>query len=243
VNHYLYALTKAAEYKISVDAHEAIHPTGLARTYPNLIANESARGTEFEAFEGNNPNHTVILPFTRLMGGPMDYTPGIFQTRISTFNPKNTNFVHTTLARQLALYVLMYSPLQMAADLVENYNQHLDAFKFIEDVPVDFDDTHVLEAEPGEYITTARKAKGKDNWFVGSGCDEKGRTVNITLSFLDPGKTYNATIYADAKNAHYESNPQAYTINSMKVTSTTKISQYCAPGGGFAMSIFDSAGK
>jgi hypothetical protein len=131
----------------------------------------------------------------------------------------------------------------MAADLVENYNQHLDAFKFIEDVPVDFDDTHVLEAEPGEYITTARKAKGKDNWFVGSGCDEKGRTVNITLSFLAPGKTYNATIYADAKNAHYESNPQAYTINSMKVTSTTKISQYCAPGGGFAMSIFDSAGK
>ncbi|HET9695926.1 MAG TPA: glycoside hydrolase family 97 protein [Terriglobales bacterium] len=243
VNHYLYALTKAAEYKISVDAHEAIHPTGLARTYPNLIANESARGTEFEAFEGNNPNHTVILPFTRLMGGPMDYTPGIFQTRISTFNPKNTNFVHTTLARQLALYVLMYSPLQMAADLVENYNQHLDAFKFIEDVPVDFDDTHVLEAEPGEYITTARKAKGKDNWFVGSGCDEKGRTVNITLSFLAPGKTYNATIYADAKNAHYESNPQAYTINSMKVTNTTKISQYCAPGGGFAMSIFDSAGK
>ncbi len=243
VNHYLYAITKAADYKISVNAHEAIHPTGLARTYPNLIANESARGTEFEAFEGNNPNHTLILPFTRLIGGPMDYTPGIFQTRISTFNPKNKNFVHTTLARQLALYVLMYSPLQMAADLVENYNQHLDAFKFIEDVPVDWDDTKVLEAEPGEYLTIARKAKNKGNWFVGSGCDENGRTSRISLSFLDPGKTYAATIYADAKDAHYEKNPQAYTINKMNVTSKSEINQYCAPGGGYAVSIVEAAAR
>jgi len=240
VNHYLYAITEAANYKIMVNAHEAIHPTGLSRTYPNLIANESARGTEFEAFEGNNPNHTIVLPFTRFIGGPMDYTPGIFQTRISTFNPKNKNFVHTTLARQLALYVLLYSPLQMAADLIENYNQHLDAFKFIEDVAVDWDDTKVLEAEPGEYLTTARKAKGTNNWFIGSGCDENGRTSNITFSFLDPGKKYVATIYADAKDAHYETNPQAYTINKMNVTSSSKLSQYCAPGGGYAISIMEA---
>jgi glucan 1,4-alpha-glucosidase len=240
VNHYLYCVTKAADYHISVNAHEAIHPTGLARTYPNLIANESARGTEFEAFEGNNPDHTTILPFTRLMGGPMDYTPGIFQTRISVFNPKNKNFVHTTLARQLALYVVMYSPLQMAADLPENYNQHLDAFQFIEDVPVDWDDTKVLEAEPGDYITTARKAKGKGNWFIGSACDENGRTSKISLSFLDPGKTYVATVYADAKDAHYEKNPQAYTINKMNVTNQSTLTQNCAPGGGYAVSVVES---
>jgi hypothetical protein len=239
VNHYLYCMTKAADYHIMVNAHEAIHPTGLARTYPNLIANESARGTEFEAFDGNNPDHTTILPFTRLMGGPMDYTPGIFQTRISTFNPKNKNFVHTTLARQLALYVVMYSPLQMAADFPENYNQHLDAFKFIEDVPVDWDDTKVLEAEPGDYITTARKQKGKSSWFVGSACDENGRTSRIRLSFLDPGKSYTATIYADAKNAHYEKNPQAYTINTINVSNQSEITQYCAPGGGYAISIVE----
>jgi len=240
VNHYLYAITKAADYHISVDAHEAVHPTGLARTYPNLIANESARGTEFEAFEGNHPDHTTILPFTRLIGGPMDYTPGIFQTRISTFNPKNLNFVHTTLARQLALYVVMYSPLQMAADFPENYNKHLDAFKFIEDVPVDWDDTHVLEAEPGDYLTIARKSKGKSSWFIGSACDENGRTSEISLDFLDPGKTYAATIYADAKDAHYEKNPQAYTINQVNVTSASKLRQYCAPGGGYAVSVVES---
>jgi len=240
VNHYLYAITKAAEYHIMVNAHEAVRPTGLSRTYPNLIANEAARGTEFEAFGGNNPDHTTILPFTRLIGGPMDYTPGIFQTRISTFNPKNKSFVHTTLARQLALYVVMYSPLQMAADFPENYNQHLDAFKFIEDVPIDWDDTHVLEAEPGDYVTIARKAKGKNNWFIGSACDENGRNSEISLSFLDPGKTYAATIYADAKDAHYEKNPQAYTINKLDVTNQSKITQYCAPGGGYAVSIVDS---
>jgi hypothetical protein len=240
VNHYLYAITKAAEYHIMVNAHEAVRPTGLSRTYPNLIANEAARGTEFEAFGGNNPDHTTILPFTRLIGGPMDYTPGIFQTRISTFNPKNKSFVHTTLARQLALYVIMYSPLQMAADFPENYNQHLDAFKFIEDVPIDWDDTHVLEAEPGDYVTIARKAKGKNNWFIGSACDENGRNSEISLSFLDPGKTYAATIYADAKDAHYEKNPQAYTINKLDVTNQSKITQYCAPGGGYAVSIVDS---
>jgi glucan 1,4-alpha-glucosidase len=240
VNHYLYAIRKAADYHIMVNAHEAVRPTGLSRTYPNLIANEAARGTEFEAFEGNNPDHTTILPFTRLIGGPMDYTPGIFQTRINTFNPKNNNFVHTTLARQLALYVIMYSPLQMAADLIENYNQHLDAFQFIKDVAVDWDDTRVLEAEPGDYITTARKAKGKSSWFIGSGCDENGRTSQISLSFLDPGKTYVATIYADAKDAHYEKNPQAYTINKVNVTNASKLTQYCAPGGGYAVSVVEA---
>jgi len=239
VNHYLYAITKAADYHIMVNAHEAIHPTGLARTYPNLIGNESARGTEFEAFEGNNPDHTLILPFTRLIGGPMDYTPGIFQTRISTFNPKNKNFVHTTLTRQLALYVLMYSPLQMAADFPEHYNQHLDAFQFIEDVPLAWDDSKVLEAEPGDYLTIARKQKDKSSWFIGSGCDENGRTSEITLNFLDPGKTYTATLYADAKDAHYEKNPQAYTITKIDVTNTSKLSEYCAPGGGYAVSIVE----
>jgi glucan 1,4-alpha-glucosidase len=240
VNHYLYAITKAADYHIMVNAHEAVRPTGLARTYPNLIGNEAARGTEFEAFGGNNPDHTTILPFTRLIGGPMDYTPGIFQMRVSAYNPKNTSFVHSTLARQLALYVTMYSPLQMAADLPETYNKYLDAFKFIEDVPVAWDDTHVLEAEPGDYVTIARKAKNKSSWFIGSSCDENGRTSQISLNFLEPGKTYVATIYADAKDAHYEKNPQAYTINKINVTSKSRITQYCAPGGGYAISVVDS---
>jgi hypothetical protein len=236
-NHYLYAITEAAKYKIMVNAHEAVRPTGLARTYPNLIGNEAARGTEYESFGGNNADHTTILPFTRLIGGPMDYTPGIFQTKISAYNPENKSFVHSTLARQLALYVTMYSPLQMAADLPETYNKHLDAFQFIEDVAVDWDDSKVLEAEPGDYITIARKAKGKSNWFVGSTCDENGRTSTINLSFLDPGKTYVATIYADAKDAHYEKNPQAYAIRKVNVTSKTKLTQYCAPGGGYAISL------
>ena len=240
VNHYLYAITKAADYHIMVNAHEAVRPTGLARTYPNLIGNEAARGTEYEAFGGNNPDHTTILPFTRLIGGPMDYTPGIFQMRVSAYNPKNTSFVHSTLARQLALYVTMYSPLQMAADFPETYNKYLDAFKFIEDVPVDWEDTHVLEAEPGDYVTIARKAKNKSSWFIGSSCDENGRTSQISLNFLDPGKTYVATIYADAKDAHYEKNPQAYTINKVNVTSKSRITQYCAPGGGYAISVVES---
>jgi hypothetical protein len=236
-NHYLYAITEAAKYKIMVNAHEAVRPTGLARTYPNLIGNEAARGTEYESFGGNNADHTTILPFTRLIGGPMDYTPGIFQTKISAYNPENKSFVHSTLARQLALYVTMYSPLQMAADLPETYNKHLDAFQFIEDVAVDWDDSKVLEAEPGDYITIARKAKGKSSWFVGSTCDENGRTSAINLSFLAPGKTYVATIYADGKGAHYEKNPQAYAIRKVNVTSKTKLTQYCAPGGGYAISL------
>lgn len=242
-NHYLYAITEAARHHIMVNAHEAVRPTGLARTYPNLIGNEAARGTEYEAFGGNNPDHTTILPFTRLIGGPMDYTPGIFQTRISAYNPQNTSFVHSTLARQLALYVTMYSPLQMADDLPETYNQHLDAFQFIEDVAVDWDDTKVLEAEPGDYITIARKAKGKSSWFVGSTCDEQGRTSTIDLGFLDPGTTYVATIYADARNAHYEKNPQAYAIRKLSVTRKTRLTQYCAPGGGYAISLVAAAGR
>lgn len=238
-NHYLYAITEAARHRISVNAHEAVRPTGLARTYPNLIGNEAARGTEYESFGGNNADHTTILPFTRLVGGPMDYTPGIFQTRISAYNPKNNSFVHSTLARQLALYVTMYSPLQMAADLPETYNKFLDAFQFIEDVPVDWDDTRILEAEPGDYITIARLQKGGSNWFVGSTCDEQGRTSSINFSFLQPGKKYEATIYADGKGAHYETNPQAYAIRKITVTSKSKLKQYCAPGGGYAISVVE----
>ncbi|SNC76725.1 Glycosyl-hydrolase 97 C-terminal, oligomerisation [Hymenobacter gelipurpurascens] len=239
-NHYQYVLEKAAEHKIMVNGHEAVRPTGLARTFPNLIGNEAARGTEYESFGGNNADHTTILPFTRLIGGPMDYTPGIFQTKVSAYNPSNNSFVHSTLVRQLALYVTMYSPLQMAADLPETYNKHLDAFQFIKDVAVDWDDSKVLEAEPGDYITIARKAKGKSNWFVGSTCDEQGRTSKINFSFLDPGKKYTATIYADGKNAHYEKNPQAYAIRKMTVTNKTKLSQLCAPGGGYAISIMEA---
>jgi hypothetical protein len=237
VNHYLHAITKAAEYKIMVNAHEAIRPTGLSRTYPNLIGNESARGTEFESFGGNNPDHTTILPFTRLMGGPMDYTPGIFQTQIKEFNPDNTSFVHTTLAKQLALYVTMYSPLQMAADLPENYNKHLDAFQFIKDVAIDWDESYILEAEPGDYITIARKAKGKNEWFVGGITDENKRTSTVDFSFLPKGKTFEAIVYGDAKNADYINNPQAYEIKKIKVTSKTKLKQNLATSGGFAISV------
>ena len=237
VNHYLYAITKAAEYKIMVNAHEAVRPTGLSRTYPNLIGNEAARGTEFESFGGNNPDHTTILPFTRLMGGPMDYTPGIFQTQIKEFNPDNTSFVHTTLAKQLALYVTMYSPLQMAADFPENYNKHLDAFQFIKDVAIDWDESYILEAEPGDYITIARKAKGKNEWFVGGITDENKRTATVDFSFLPKGKTFEAIIYADAKDADYIKNPQAYEIKKIKVTSKTKLKQNLATSGGFAISV------
>ncbi|MFA6335141.1 MAG: glycoside hydrolase family 97 protein [Bacteroidales bacterium] len=239
VNHYMYAIKKAADYKIMVNAHEAVRPTGLCRTYPNLIGNESARGTEYEAFGGSNPDHTTILPFTRLMGGPMDYTPGIFETKISKVNPKNNSFAHTTLARQLALYVTMYSPLQMVADLPENYNHFLDAFQFIKDVAIDWDDTKVIEAEPGDYITIARKAKGTGNWFIGNTSDENGHKSKFKLSFLDAGKKYQATIYADAKDAHFEKNPQAYTIQKIEVTNNTEINLKAAPGGGFAISIIE----
>lgn len=236
-NHYLYAITKAADYKIMVNAHEAVRPTGLSRTYPNLIGNEAARGTEYEAFGGNNADHTTILPFTRLMGGPMDYTPGIFQTKVSAYNPENNSFVHTTLVKQLALYVTMYSPLQMAADLPETYNKHLDAFQFIKDVAIDWDQTNILEAEPGDFITIARKAKGKDEWFVGGITDENARVGNVNFDFLPKGKTYEATIYADGKDADYEKNPQAYEIKKIKVTSKTKLKQQMACGGGFAISV------
>ena len=243
VNHYNHAITNAAGYKIMVNAHEAVHPTGLSRTYPNLIANEAARGTEYEAFGGSNPDHTTILPFTRLMGGPMDYTPGIFETRVSKINPDNHSFVHSTLVRQLGLYVTMYSPLQMAADLPENYNRFLDAFQFIKDVAIDWDDTKVLEAEPGDYITTARKAKGTNNWFIGNTSDENGHQSNIKLSFLAAGKKYNAIIYADAADAHYETNPQAYTIKKMVVTNKSVLSLKAGPGGGFAVSIIEVTRK
>lgn len=239
VNHYQYAVEKAAEYKIMVNAHEAVRPTGLCRTYPNLIGNESARGTEYESFGGNTPDHTTILPFTRLIGGPMDYTPGIFETRISKLNPDNNSYVRSTLARQLALYVTMYSPLQMAADLPEHYNQFLDAFQFIKDVAIDWQDTKVLEAEPGDYITIARKDKSSNNWFVGCTVDENGYQSNISFQFLDPGKKYIATVYADAKGAHYEKNPQAYQINKYVVTSKSKLKQACAPGGGYAISLIE----
>jgi len=237
VNHYLYAVTEAAKYKIMVNAHEAVRPTGLARTYPNLIGNEAARGTEYESFGGNNPDHTTILPFTRLMGGPMDYTPGIFQTRINAYNPENNSYVHTTLVKQLALYVTMYSPLQMAADLPETYNKFMDAFQFIKDVAVDWDATYVLEAEPGDYITMARKAKGKDEWYVGAITDENARTATINFDFLPKGKTFTATIYADGADASFDKNPQSYAIRTIKVTSKTKLTQKLAPGGGTAISI------
>lgn len=242
VNHYQYALEKAVDYKIMVNAHEAVRPTGVCRTYPNLIGNESARGTEYQAFGGSKPNHVTILPFTRLIGGPMDYTPGIFQMDVSKINPDNHSHVNSTLANQLALYVTMYSPLQMAADLIENYKQHLDAFQFIKDVAIDWDESNILEAEPGEYITIARKAKGSNNWFIGSVCDEKGRTSTITFDYLDPAKTYIATIYSDAKDAHYKTNPQAYTIRKVVISNKSKLSQFCAPAGGYAISIVE-AGK
>jgi len=237
VNHYLYAIKKAADYKIMVNAHEAVRPTGLSRTYPNLIGNEAARGTEYEAFGGNNADHTTILPFTRLIGGPMDYTPGIFETRVSAYNPQNNSFVHTTLAHQLALYVTLYSPLQMAGDLIETYNKHMDAFQFIKDVAVDWDDTYIIEAEPGDYISIARKAKNKQEWFVGSISDENARTAKITFEYLPKGKTYEAIIYADGKDASYDKNPKSYAIRKMKVTARTVLKQAVAPGGGFAISI------
>jgi len=241
VNHYLYAVKKAADYKIMVNAHEAVRPTGLCRTYPNLIGNESARGTEYEAFGGNNADHTTILPFTRLMGGPMDYTPGIFVTQVNKINPDNNSFVHSTLARQLALYVTMYSPLQMAADLPEHYNQYLDAFQFIKDVAIDWDESKYLEAEPGDYITVARKAKGSNNWFVGNTSDENGHASKLAMNFLDADKKYIATIYSDAKDAHYETNPQAYTIRKGIVTSKTILQLKAAPGGGYAISIMEAS--
>ena len=241
VNHYQYALEKAAEFKIMVNAHEAVRPTGIGRTYPNLIGNESARGTEYQAFGGSKPNHVTVLPFTRLIGGPMDYTPGIFEMDISKINPQNNSWVNSTLANQLALYVTMYSPLQMAADLPENYDRFPDAFQFIKDVALDWDESRYLEAEPGYYLTIARKEKGASNWFVGNVNGTSERVSNINFDFLDAGKTYIATIYSDAKDAHYRNNPQAYNIRKVAVTSKSKLSQLSAPGGGYAISIKEAS--
>lgn len=237
VNHYQYAVEKAAEYEVMVNAHEAVRPTGVARTWPNLIANESARGTEFQAFGGSKPFHVTVLPFTRLIGGPMDYTPGIFEMDISKVNPHNNSWVNSTLVNQLALYVTMYSPLQMAADLPENYERFPDAFQFIKDVAIDWDETFVLEAEPGDYLTIARKAKGKNEWFIGGVTDENARTSKISFDFLPKGKEYVATIYADGKDASYDKNPQSYIIKKVVVNSRSKLKQNLAPGGGVAISI------
>lgn len=239
-NHYLYAVKKAADYKICVNGHEAVRPTGLCRTYPNLIGNESARGTEYEAFGGSKPFHTTLLPFNRLIGGPMDYTPGIFDTKLDFMGDLPHGQVRTTLAKQLALYVTLYSPLQMAADLVENYEKHMDAFQFIKDVAVDWDDSEYIEAEPGDYITVARKAKGTDNWFVGGITDENARTAGFTLDFLTPGKQYVAILYADGKDADYKENPTSYQIKKGIVTNKTKISVWEARSGGFALSLIEA---
>lgn len=237
-NHYLYAVKKAADYKIMVNAHEATRPTGLCRTYPNLIGNESARGTEYEAFGGNEVNHTTILPFTRCIGGPMDYTPGIFVMDVSKMNPESTSRVRSTLARQLALYVTLYSPLQMAADVIEHYEARPDAFQFIKDVAVDWEKSLYLEAEPGEYVVTARKAKGKDAWYIGCTAGDNGHKTSIALDFLTPGKTYTATIYADAKGTAWNKNPESYVIKKMKVNNKTVLKNLVAGvGGGFAISI------
>ncbi|MDD6111259.1 MAG: glycoside hydrolase family 97 catalytic domain-containing protein, partial [Prevotellaceae bacterium] len=235
-NHYMYVLKEAAKHRIMVNGHEAVRPTGLCRTYPNLVGNESARGTEYEAFGGSAPSHTVILPFTRLQGGPMDYTPGILETQLKTWSD-NPNYVHTTLVGQLALYLTMYSPLQMAADLPENYAKYDDAFQFIRDVPCDWSDSRYLEAEPARYITVARKDKKSDNWFIGGKTNETARTAIVKLDFLDKGRKYEATFYTDAKDAHYEKNPKAYTIykKTVKQGQTLKINE--APGGGFAISL------
>ncbi|MCF0198216.1 MAG: glycoside hydrolase family 97 protein [Bacteroidaceae bacterium] len=234
--HYLRAIKKAADHHIMVNAHEASRPTGLCRTYPNWVGNESARGTEYEAFGGSAPYHTVILPFTRLIGGPMDYTPGILETQLSTWCD-NDSWVHTTLVGQLALYVTMYSPLQMAADLPEHYERYNDAFQFIRDVAADWDDSRYLEAEPAQYVTVARKAKTTDNWFVGGKCDQQGHTTKLTLDFLDQGRKYECTLYQDAKDAHYEHNPKAYVISKKVVKQGDKFTIKQAPGGGFALSL------
>ena len=236
-NHYLYAITKAADHHIMVDAHEAVRPTGLCRTYPNLIGNESARGQEYQAFGGSRPSHTTILQFTRLNGGPMDYTPGIFEMDIKKFSPSNTSWVNSTITNQLSLYVTMSSPLQMVADRPQVYAKFMDAFQFIKDVALDWDKSWYLEAEPYEYITVARKTKGKDEWFVGSTNGEAARTSDVTLNFLPAGQKFVATIYRDGKTAHYRNNPQSYEIETKTVTSKTRLKIHEAEGGGYAITI------
>jgi len=237
VNHYQYCIEQAAKHHIMVNGHEAVHPTGLCRTWPNLIGNESARGTEYQAFGGTQPGHTAILPFTRLQGGPMDYTPGIFEMNISTFAPDNDSKCLSTICGQLALYVTMYSPLQMAADLPENYARFMDAFQFIKDVAIDWDRSIYLEAEPMEYITIARKAKGSNDWYVGSVTGMRAHDTTLKLDFLDKDKQYEATIYADGKKADYKTNPQAYTITKKKVNAKSTLKLHSVAGGGFAISI------
>ena len=237
INHYLYAVTEAARHHIMVNAHEAVRPTGLCRTYPNLVGNESARGTEYQAFGGTPPSHVTVLPFTRLNGGPMDFTPGIFVMDLaSATGGRNTSWVNATIANQLGLYVTMYSPLQMAADYPEHYEQFMDAFQFIKDVEVDWRRSEYLLAEPGDYIVTARQGKKSGKWFMGGVNDENARTLSVPLSFLENGKTYEATVYADASDAHYRNNPQAYTITGRTVTSSDSLEIFMAPGGGFAVS-------
>lgn len=237
VNHYLYAVKKAAKYKIMVNAHEPVRPTGLHRTYPNLIACEAARGMEHPT----NPDHTTILPFTRLIGGPMDYTPGIFEMDISKVNPRldgQVKWINSTISKQLGLYVVMYSPLQMAADLIENYKKFPEPFEFIKEVAVDWQDTRILEAEPGDYVTIARKEKNGNRWFVGCTVDENGYMSSIALDFLDKDEEYEAVIYKDADDSHYLNNPQKYVKESLIVDSSTKLNIKCAPGGGYAIMIY-----
>ena len=235
-NHYLYAVKKAAEHKIMVNAHEAVRPTGLCRTYPNLIGNESSRGTEYQAFGGTRPHHVCILPFTRLQGGPMDYTPGLFEMEVEKLNPNNKSHVNATICNQLALYLTLYSPLQMAADTPENYERFMDAFQFIKDVAVDWSDSRYIEAEVGEYITVARKAKDSGEWFLGSVAGYEARTSTVALDFLEPEQVYVAKIYADAEDAHYKTNPQAYTIREVRCTSKSTLTQRVAASGGYAVS-------
>jgi hypothetical protein len=237
VGHFQRVAEKAAQYKIMVASHESAHPTGLHRTYPNWLASEAARGSEFNNAPtlGITPEHTTILPFTRLLGGPMDFTPGLFRFKLDQFDKTRTTRVRTTLAKQLALYITIYSPLQMAADLPENYEKHLDAFQFIRDVPVDWDDTRILAAEPGDYVAISRKTKGKDSWYLGAITDENSRDLDIALDFLEPGKTYQATIYRDAPSADWDTNPEAYVIEKKSVTSKTKLPVHLAKGGGCAI--------
>jgi glucan 1,4-alpha-glucosidase len=238
VKHYERVASKAARYRIMIDAHEPVRPTGLHRQYPNWLASEAARGNEFNAWsEGNPPEHETILPFTRLMGGPMDYTPGIFETKMSVYDSSKKEMVHTTLAKQLALYVTMYSPVQMAADLPQNYEKHMDAFQFIKDVAVDWDDTRYLAAEPGDFVVVARKAKGKQEWYVGAITDENKRKLSASFDFLNKGVSYVATFYRDGKDAHWEKNPKAYTIEKFIVDHTTVVNFDLASGGGTAVSI------
>ena len=239
VNHFNYVPQRAAEYKIMVNSHESSRPTGVSRTWPNYIAAEAARGNEFNGWSnGNPPTHETILPFTRLLGGPMDYTPGVFEIKMSHYDASKTEQVHTTLAKQLALYVTMYSPLQMACDLPENYERYADAFQFIKDVAADWEESKYLEAEPGDYLTVARKVKGSENWFVGAITDENPRNTTISLDFLTPGKKYKAIIYQDGKTAHWEKNPINYEIKTIEVTSKSKLKLNLAAGGGTAISIF-----